>query len=186
MIMGKSLDLDGQRFGMLIATNCLKVIPHASRGCTVRLCHCDCGNETWTVTTKLRNRHTTSCGCNKFKGRSLKPGRAARNQILDGYRRGATKRGLEWDLTENEFDQITSMNCFYCGQPPSKEKIVRGNNGSFFYNGIDRKDNTNGYFSDNVLPCCFICNRAKRAMSFDEFILWLDNMAQHRGVKCGF
>ncbi len=180
----KILNLKGQRFGKLVATNQLKRIMHRFSPCTVRLCYCDCGHETWVVTSKMRNGHTHSCGCNQFSGRALEPGRAARNQILDGYKRGAVERGLEWNLTEEEFDYITALNCFYCGQLPSREKTTRGNNGSFVYNGIDRKDNNQGYWTENVVPCCSTCNRAKRAMLFDDFIQWLECLVEYRGVQC--
>jgi len=182
--VGKSLDLDGKRFGMLIATNDLKVFPGKTRGVTMRLCHCDCGQDTWVVTTKLQNGHTKSCGCNQRKGRSLAPGRSAHNQILDGYKRGARYRNLVWQLTDDEFDSLTAGNCFYCGQSPSKEKVTRGQNGSFIYNGIDRKDNTQGYIMDNVVTCCHVCNRAKRAMLFDDFVTWLNQLSEYRSTLC--
>ena len=79
----------------------------------------------------------------------------------------------------------SSMNCFYCGQLPSREKVTRGNNGSFVYNGIDRKDNNKGYSIDNVVSCCSICNRAKHTILFNEFIQWLECLIEYRGVQCG-
>jgi len=166
---------------MLVTTNTLKLVKYPSRSSTVRLCHCDCGQSVWLPTNYLTCGRVKACGCR----RQTAPGRAARNQILDGYKRGAIERGLEWNLTEEEFDHITAMNCFYCGQLPSREKITRGNNGSFVYNGIDRKDNSRGYLTDNIVPCCSICNRAKRAMSFNDFIQWLECLVEYRGVQCG-
>ena len=184
--MGKSLDMDGKRFGMLTATNRLKIIPFRSRGMTVRLCYCDCGKETWVVTTKIHNGHTTSCGCHKLKSRALSPGRAARNQILDGYKRGARKRGFEWSLTESKFDILTTSKCYYCGCIPSTTKRTRGNNGDFVYNGIDRVDNSLGYVVSNCVTCCEICNRAKRHMLYDDFLDWILQLVNYRGsVVCG-
>lgn len=169
---------------MLLATNELKVFPGKDRGRTKRLCYCDCGNETWVVSTLLHNGNTKSCGCHQRMTRSLSPGQAARNQVLDGYVRDAQKRGFEWDLTDNAFDALTSGDCFYCGQPPAKEKVTRGNNGSFLYNGIDRKDSSLGYHPDNVVSCCYICNRAKNSMSYEDFVCWLDTLTQYRGHQC--
>jgi hypothetical protein len=34
-------------------------------------------------------------------------------------------------------------------------------------------DNTCGYTSDNVVPCCKTCNMAKRDMTVQEFTSWL-------------
>lgn len=154
--MGQARDLDGQRFGMLLATNTLKTFPGKGRRRTKRLCYCDCGNETWVVSTLLRNGNTKSCGCHQRMSRPLLPGQAARNQILDGYIRGAKQRNLEWQLTDDECDALTSGNCFYCEQLPAKEKVTRGNNGSF------------------------VCNRAKNSMSYEDFVCWLDRLVQYR------
>lgn len=174
----KALDLDGKRFGMLIATNQLKKRQYPSRGQALRLCHCDCGHEAWVTTGRLRSGHTVSCGCNK--GTKLKPGRAARNQILDSYKRGAIKRGLAWKLSDEFFDDLTSQACHYCGRKPNLKRMTRGNNGFFTYNGIDRLDNLLGYDTNNVVPCCVICNRAKRDMSASDFICWLDDVVKYR------
>lgn len=55
----KMRDLDGKRFGMLVATNDLE-----RRGSqTYRLCICDCGKSCQIPTTRLISGHTKSCGC---------------------------------------------------------------------------------------------------------------------------
>ncbi len=52
-------DLEGKRFGMLIATNTLE--KRGSR--TYRLCKCDCGQCCHVTTAKLTSGWTKSCGC---------------------------------------------------------------------------------------------------------------------------
>lgn len=37
-------------------------------------------------------------------------------------------------------------------------------------NGIDRKDSGRGYYQENCLPCCKICNVMKSTMSYNDFI----------------
>lgn len=165
----QTLDLDGKRFGRLVASNQLE-----RRGRhTVRLCLCDCGTETWTSTNNLIRHKARSCGCS----RTRMPGMAARNQVLDTYKRDAKKRDLTWCLSDEEFDALTNDICFYCHRPPQTRRVARGSNGAFVYNGIDRKDNTIGYITSNVVTCCEICNRAKRDMPFDDFVSWLEDVA---------
>ena len=60
--MGKIIDLEGQRFGLLVARNRAGVNRH---GQSRWLCLCDCGEETMVVIGNLRNGITRSCGCLK-------------------------------------------------------------------------------------------------------------------------
>lgn len=59
-IMGKIIDLSGQRFGRLTA------VEPTERRCgesIVWRCLCECGNEIFVRATSLRAGHTQSCGC---------------------------------------------------------------------------------------------------------------------------
>lgn len=84
------------------------------------------------------------------------------------YQRGAKIRGLAWELTKERFDELTLSNCVYCNAPP----VPR--------NGLDRKNNSIGYTDTNSVPCCKICNFAKRTMPYADFLQWLDRAALHR------
>jgi 5-methylcytosine-specific restriction endonuclease McrA len=109
---------------------------------------------------------------------------AARNEVLDDYRRGAASRGLEWKLTDDEFDALMSSECFYCHRQPNTSRKSRRSNGDFTYNGIDRLDNNRGYRPANVVACCKICNRAKSDMTYDEFTDWLHDVSEAiHGIK---
>lgn len=72
----------------------------------------------------------------------------------------ASRRGLEFSLTDVEFSSLVHSECSYCGKLPNPR------------NGIDRVENTKGYTLENCVSCCFICNRAKNDMSREEFIEW--------------
>jgi 5-methylcytosine-specific restriction endonuclease McrA len=43
----------------------------------------------------------------------------------------------------------------------------------YTYSGIDRLDNAIGYEPPNCVPCCDICNLAKRDMSYGAFVAWM-------------
>jgi hypothetical protein len=169
-----ALDLDGQRFGRLIASNTLRI-----RACGTgreRQCVCDCGSIVWVQTSQLN--HTKSCGCLLRDFKRLPDGRAARNEILDSYKRSAAKRGLVWQLSDEQFDYLTAQLCFYCSCPPSNTKPSRRDTGAFVYNGIDRVDNTKGYMYENVVPACNVCNRAKSDMTIEDFLVWIQRIKE--------
>jgi hypothetical protein len=76
------------------------------------------------------------------------------------YKNRAIKKNLEFLLTENDYEDITNKNCYFCG----KENTIRHSN------GIDRIDNSKGYIINNVSSCCSECNYMKRNYSFQDVI----------------
>jgi hypothetical protein len=174
--MGKKpLDLCGQRFGRLIATNQMKRQPNLV---LYRLCHCDCGKSPWVKTSRLINGQTQSCGCLQYENRCLENGVAALNQILRDYKNAAKRRELTWQLTNAQFRSLISGPCFFCHRPPRIMSRARRCNGSILCNGIDRLDNRFGYTLKNVVTCCTDCNRAKSDMSLEDFNDWIGNLSK--------
>jgi hypothetical protein len=92
-------------------------------------------------------------------------------QALAAYRFNAKHRKREWGLSDGEARVLFRLPCHYCGLPPGLR------------NGIDRKDNTQGYIAENCVACCKTCNYAKRGMSYAEFFAWIDRVAKHNEVK---
>lgn len=94
-----------------------------------------------------------------------------------------------WNLTslnEKIYD-IINRTCHYCGHKPTGEdRDLTPLTLSYTdcYNGIDRKDNSLGYQTDNVVPCCAICNRAKNNMDYKDFIDYLVRISNFRKVTC--
>jgi len=136
------------------------------------LCRCECGNNSIVCGKSLRQGKTKSCGCLKHDS-ALSNGVAARNRLECTYRWNAEHRGLEWNLSSGEFQQLTSSNCHYCGTEPKQKAIPSGDSGIYYYNGIDRVDNSKGYTLDNVVPCCGLCNRGKMDMDNEVFMQWI-------------
>jgi len=170
-------NLDGKKFGSLTATN----ITRKRRNRKLqRLCHCDCGQDSWVETNALISGGTKSCGCKQGGGRKLSFGTASRNEVLRNYKSSAKKRALVWKITDKEFDELTSGICHYCGSPPSRVKHTGRNYGDFVYNGID---SAIGYTVKNVVPCCTLCNRAKNTMNYIDFIHWIDNIRTHNRLE---
>jgi hypothetical protein len=168
-------DLSGQKFGWL---NAIKY--EIRKGW---LCKCDCGNFMHTKAWSLTSGFTKSCGCKTSEMNALfhtlPNNDGLVNHLYRRYKDNAKNRDLEFDLSISNFRKFIFDNCFYCGSPPApcslKRKFSENN-----ANGIDRKDNVCGYILENSITCCFICNRAKNSMDYEDFISWLDQIVSHR------
>lgn len=156
------------RFGRLVAKS---IAGKNKQGSYLWLCVCDCGNETTVVGYDVRRGLTTSCGCyakEKQRSKNLGKGIASRNEIYAIYKRNAKKRNLIFEVTIDQFQEISKQSCVYCGELPKQEARK-----DFLYNGMDRVDSTKGYTLDNIVPCCGICNRAKYTLTVEEFKAWI-------------
>jgi hypothetical protein len=114
-------------------------------------------------------------------------GQAGLNHLFLHYSADAGYRNLDFILTIEEFKNLTSSSCFYCGVEPfnvhecNKYAKVRISEwGNYLYNGVDRLDSNLGYINNNCVPCCVICNRAKSNMPIKDFILDLQRVVQYQ------
>lgn len=80
---------------------------------------------------------------------------------LSSLKSQAKKRGLEFDLSLDTFINEISKPCIYCNNLLGEKSVTAS--------GLDRKDNSKGYVSDNICSCCWICNSIKgEHLSFQE------------------
>ena len=168
--MTKTKDIANQRFGRLIA----KEIVEFKRSGALWKCLCDCGNEKLVYGHSLRSGRTTSCGCyhkeQLNKKLSIGIGEAAFNSLFRQYKHSAKNRHIEFNLTKEEFRNITKLNCYYCGNIPNQIKSNPHYCGDYIYNGVDRIDNNLGYIKNNCVPCCGECNISKGIKTKDQFL----------------
>lgn len=167
MANGKTRDYSGQKYGTL---TCIEPTDKCNvRGLIIWKCICDCGNVVEKVAAYICSNakigKTPSCGCRRRLGRGI----ASRNRVLESYKRGAKRRGLEWSLTDEEALILFAGDCYYCGDSPSHNYNPINLNGGFQYNGIDRLNSDDGYTVSNSVSCCWDCNRIKGRMNMDEF-----------------
>jgi hypothetical protein len=174
----KNRNLMGQTFGRLEVVNVETPDPKTKN--RRWLCKCSCGNLKPVWESALLRKHTKSCGClHRFK-----EGEFAINNVISSYSRGATKRGLSWELSKEQALTIMSKNCWFCDSVP--QNCSRSATGNFFYNGIDRLDNTVGYVYSNCVACCKVCNFMKRAMSVEGFFAHLKKiLGRHKNETSG-
>ena len=76
------------------------------------------------------------------------------------YKSRAIRKDLEFEVSKEQFDEIRSKACAYCGRP----------NTSRHQNGIDRSIDTMGYVPKNCVACCGECNHMKGSLTFDAFV----------------
>lgn len=170
--MNNPYDLIDKKFGKLT------VIGYAGKtksGTSHKwVCACDCGKTIRVRVANLNNKNTQSCGCYRIQRtkETMTKGyaEASFNKVLKYYKTNAARKNLEFNLNPSEFKTIIMKDCHYCGVQPAAYFKKDFANGNFIYNGIDRKDNNEGYTLNNSLPCCNIWNRAKSALMYDEFI----------------
>ena len=180
--MRKIINLKDKRFGRLVVKK-LGQAPEGSTSTSVFWgVECDCGRKKTICGGSLRRGLTKSCGCLWQEVMRSKSGRALRNSVLSKYKRAAKTAGRVWDLSDEQFDILTTSDCHYCGITPMVTLTKAGNFGSFTYNGIDRVDNVKGYEDGNVVPSCKICNWAKSTMSYADFMVWLERISKKSGV----
>jgi hypothetical protein len=96
------------------------------------------------------------------------------------------KKNYKLELTLDEVKSLIYSSCFYCGQEPSLRVVLkrridnRISEVCVLRNGIDRKNSSLNYTKENCVPCCHICNRAKMAMPYGDFIKYIDNLTRYR------
>lgn len=161
----------GDQFSFLTVVKCLGSVKSGQH--TMFCCLCSCGNTVIVRGSGLLQGHNKSCGCKKIisaKIKKVRPGVSSLKSCYSLYRRGAVNRNLSFDLSMEQFSEITHQNCFYCGKEPSNNHLGSNANGAYLYNGIDRIDNNKGYNLDNIVPCCKRCNFMKSSMGYGDFI----------------
>lgn len=95
------------------------------------------------------------------------------------YETGARYRNIVFNLSKEEFSNIITQPCFYCGEI------------SIPCGGIDRMNNGKniGYVLSNCVPCCKMCNKIKNKFSKDDFLGQIRKIHNHEnndmGLKLG-
>ena len=79
------------------------------------------------------------------------------------YRRNSKKRGINFNLSKEDFFNCILKPCVFCGFFDKFDQTKK-----IPYSGIDRLNNEIGYEPNNIVPCCGRCNERKNNLSFLE------------------
>lgn len=122
----------------------------------------------------------TMCHCAKCVGNNVKPTiEVAYNVFRGNYKRAAIHRGLSWNLSPEEFKNIVSKPCYYCGAEPIQKNHLKRYmrvKTPVYLNGIDRINSKLGYSIENCVPCCEKCNRMKLDYSKEDFLSHIEKI----------
>lgn len=133
-------------------------------------CICDCGNKLISNGHSLLLGLKWHCGC----ARNIKnPKTVAVRVLMRSYKISAKYRNYEFNLTEQQCESLFEGDCLYCGIKPMQIKLIKRKTHpgcEFYYNGIDRVNNTLGYNIKNCVSCCGMCNAMKTDMDYENFI----------------
>lgn len=80
----------------------------------------------------------------------------------------AEDKGIAFDLTIEQFNELLSGDCHYCGQPGGT---------------IDRINSAIGYIMSNSSPCCWICNRMKYTGTIEEMMNHIVRIYDHNNLS---
>jgi len=143
------------------------------------------GISKWGVALRLKK-----IGCNRrrrgwanhISHLSLRKPDALINIVFSRSKKLAFYKNQKWELSKRDWLKLAQSPCHYCGTTESNTFICRNRitDNIFRYNGIDRKDNRQGYTLENSLPCCAICNGAKTDLNYDLFLEWLAKVVDFR------
>ena len=129
--------------------------------------HRECSKKYYDSNRELCNERTKKC----FDSNPLNRYRV--------YKTSAKYRNIVFNLSREEFSNIITQPCFYCGET------------SIPYGGIDRMNNEKniGYAINNCVPCCKMCNKIKNKFSKDDFLGQIRKIHNHGtndiGLKIG-
>lgn len=166
-------DLTGEFFGKWEVLR--RAVPARSGNETMWLCRCTgCDLEKSVQANNLTGKRTSGCRNCRVRLPHLE---ASFNGLFNSYRRSAERTRRIFRLSKREFRRLTSLDCHYCGRPPSQVWKRGATNGHYTYNGIDRQNNKRGYVKGNCLPCCFRCNFLKAAAPYEDFLNWINRIA---------
>jgi hypothetical protein len=171
----------GLKYGRLTAIKDLGLRNYGKSNRTFFLFGCDCGSQVELPLKQVASMKTRSCGCLIYEDRINSTNR----YVYKSIKSGAKSRGLDFEISYNDFLSISSKECFYCGQIDKRNKwayVGSSSNSSFvesvtnrklydsMINGLDRLDSSFGYTMDNIVSCCGTCNRAKMDLKLDDFL----------------
>lgn len=163
-----------------------RVTPNGDKHTMIK-CKCDCGNETEVNSAGFRKNRYLSCG-KKVCKRQISNSEMITNYVYKGYKSKAKERNYSFNLTKDFFSNLIFKNCYYCNSEPKNTyhqsgSGINGDKQTYYYNGIDRIDNSIGYEINNVRTCCGTCNTMKMTLSDKDFINHLRKIIENIDAK---
>lgn len=118
-----------------------------------------------------KGRHFICSACRNEKRKTWnKSWENAPDRIYQTYKRSAKKRGLEFNLTIEDFSFSKPLDCFYCGSLLDRPRY-------------DRVNNKIGYCKENIVFCCRLCNFLKNDLEKEIFLDHISKIYEYQKGK---
>lgn len=141
----------------------------------VKCMSCSITYSKWSTDVYHIGKHGRPFGCKFCHDKSMRreDDHPALLRFINSYKYNAKSRGIDFNLSNKEFREIASGDCFYCNAQPEERKPPKDWQPSGYWSGVDRTDNSKGYSVENCVPCCRQCNWSKKDLTQEEFYLWV-------------
>lgn len=100
------------------------------------------------------------------------------NKAVSHFYQDLKNREQNFSVSKKDVADLMFRNCFYCNIKPSnalKIKLTKYSSVQVVnYSGLDRVDNNLGYLTNNVVPCCAVCNCSKRDLELYDWLDWVN------------
>jgi hypothetical protein len=150
-------------------------------------CKCVCGTKREVSGTSLRTGRSRSCGCTDYRKKTNSDAPFKRKYTTT--RHGALRRNFIFELTLEEYIELSTQDCYWCGDIPntkvyaySRRRYTQGKNKDVYVTmaSIDRKDSSKGYTIKNCVPSCLMCNRMKSDFKSKDFLKKIEKIYLHQ------
>jgi hypothetical protein len=98
-----------------------------------------------------------------------RPPTPTKESIYDKYKKSVTKNRKVFTLTIDDYFELISRPCVYCGTTEKPR-------------GINRIIKSKGYTLDNVEPCCSFCSGMKWTLSTDQLLRHCEKIMIHQRI----
>lgn len=103
------------------------------------------------------------------KAREWKQANPLKSQYLR-YKERAVKKNIDFNIDLDDFVSYVKEPCVYCGF-----------NGGIL--GLDRIESALGYTTDNVVPCCKVCNYMKFDHTLENWFSYMHQVLEYQGYE---
>lgn len=152
---------------------------------------CDCGITTFLRPKDAQRGKKKSCGCYfeetvRMAGRKFTPRISSARAVWKANYQKVKDKTCPFEI----FLKLSQEKCYYCGRNPfrkynlsqkipDKTSDYQKEFGDFIYNGLDRIDSSKQHTEDNLVPCCYDCNKAKSSLTTEEFFTIISLIAKN-------
>lgn len=184
------INIVGNRYGRLVVLR--ESTEHEHSRYTYWVCKCDCGKESTTRGTNLKDGHAKSCGClNTEKIRNNKRRWTGCGDIggthIARIKGVARKRGMEYNISKEYLWRLfleQDKRCAITNIPLTQMEYIGQKNGYSAYKpataSLDRIDSSKGYIEGNVQWVHKKINELKWNHTMEELYDWCELVLKNR------